>query len=151
MAEKDEFFHYFREIQVKFSQFYTQVLLREDLTFPQYALLNELTMAGVMSMTDASARLHITKPAVTNLVDRLEENKFLKREADPNDRRIYLLEIQPKGKKTVHDVQDRVFKYLVKILDQFEEKERRIILNFYALIAHTMDELLMNLNQGDKS
>ncbi len=143
MSEKDEFFRYFREIQVKFSRFYTQLLTREDLTLPQYALLNELSRSGSMSMTDASARLFISKPAITNLVDKLEENKFLKREADPKDRRIYLLEIQGKGKRIVQEVQNQVFKYLVGILDQFKESDRRVIINFYASIANTMDEFLM--------
>ena len=47
----------------------------------QYALLN-LLANGSATMKDLSVRMLITKPAVTNLVDRLEKHDFLKRKAE---------------------------------------------------------------------
>src|SRR3989338_74444 len=99
--QKKEFAQFFREAQVSFSRFYSVALTAVDLTLPQYALLSQLGICGTISMTEASKRLHVTKPAITNLVDRLEEKKCLRRMAHAKDRRIYLLEILPKGEKLV--------------------------------------------------
>ena len=97
MNARDQFAAHFREIHPKFSRFYFHILQSVDLSLPQYALLNQLMLLGSISMTEASNRLQITKPAVTNLVDRLEEKKFLKRIPHSEDRRIILLSLLPKG------------------------------------------------------
>ncbi len=144
MKQKAEFLHYFRQNNVNFSRFYTRILFQANLTLPQYTLLNQLAAEGTMPMTDASEKLHISKPAVTHLVDRLEKNKFLERISHLKDRRIYLLEIQPKGKKIVRQIQSCIFRYLLKVLDQFNEQDRKTIVKFHALIAHTMDQFLNN-------
>ena len=85
MNERAEFTGQFREVQAKFSRLYVIILSRLGLTLPQYALLNQLVAAGTLPMTQASKRLHISKPAVTNLVDRLEKSKCLKRLPYPNN------------------------------------------------------------------
>ncbi len=142
MKEKDEFLHYFREIHLRFSHFYALILTEAELTLPQYALLNQLATVGAIPMTDASEKLHLTKPAVTHIVDCLEELKLLKRIPHQSDRRVNLLEIQSKGKTIVSHIQGRVFSYLMDVFNEFEPAERAIILKFHALIANTMDEFL---------
>ena len=102
MSQRENFIRQFRGLQTKFSKYYAFILNQVDLTLPQYALLSSLVYTGTISMTEISARLHITKPAVTSLADRLEKNKFLKRLPHPKDRRIYLLELLPKGKQAGH-------------------------------------------------
>ncbi len=142
MNERDEFIQTFREIQPKFSRVYARLLIEADLTLPQYVLLNQLVDRGVLTMTEVSEKLHITKPAVTSLVDRLEKNRFLKRLAHPRDRRISLLEIQPKGKKIVRKVQGHILPLLLRTLDAFGPKERKLISRFYTRLSRTLDEIL---------
>lgn len=142
MRETDEFIRSFREIQPKFSRVYARILMEADLTLPQYALLNQLVDRGTLTMTEVSAKLHITKPAVTSLVDRLEKNKFLRRLTHPEDRRIFLLEIQPKGEKIVRTVQAYVLRLLLKTLGTFGLRERKTISRFYRLLSKIMDETL---------
>lgn len=142
MRETDEFIRSFREIQPKFSRVYALILMEAGLTLPQYALLSQLMDQGTLTMTEVSAKLHITKPAVTSLVDRLEKNKFLRRLAHPEDRRIFLLEIQPKGEKIVRTVQAYVLRLLLKTLGTFGPRERKTINRFYRLLSKTMDETL---------
>lgn len=142
MNEKDEFSTYFRAIQTRFSRFYARCLTQTDLTLQQYALLNQLASSGTMSMTDASEKLLITKPAVTHLVDRLEKGGFIKRLAHPDDRRIYLLQISPKGKRVVRDIQSVILRFFLKTLNQFDAAEKKTIVRFYAQMSHTMDEIL---------
>lgn len=142
MDPKNQFILSFRAIQVKFSRLYTQILTCIDLTFPQFALLNLLTDDGAMPMTEASQKLFITKPAVTNLVDRLEEKKLLRRVPDEKDRRVYILKVEKKGADTVNKVRAYVLGYLLETLDQFQGNEKKTIARFYELLSLTMDSAL---------
>jgi DNA-binding MarR family transcriptional regulator len=140
---REEFVASFRELHPKFSRMYAQMLDRVGLSLPQYTLLYQLMLLGTVSMTEVSHRLEITKPAVTNLVDRLEEKKFLKRVPHAEDRRVILLEILPKGKKVITEIQGQSLGLLLKAYDQFSEKEHAIISRFYATVSTVMDDFLM--------
>jgi DNA-binding MarR family transcriptional regulator len=48
---------------------------------------------GRMTMTDLGRRIPLSRAAVTTLTDRLERLGFVKRVADPTDRRRILLEV----------------------------------------------------------
>src|SRR5512140_1201383 len=118
--ERETFAASFRELHPKFSRMYVQMLNRVDLTLPQYTLLYQLMLLGSVSMTEISDRLEITKPAVTNLVDRLKEKKFLKRILQPKDRRFIRLEILPKGNKIITEIQAHGLDLLLQAYDQFD-------------------------------
>ncbi|MFH1799326.1 MAG: MarR family transcriptional regulator [Candidatus Omnitrophota bacterium] len=143
MNERETFVANFRELHPKFSRMYAQMLDRVDLTLPQYTLLYQLMLLGSVSMTEISGRLEITKPAVTNLVDRLEEKKCLKRVPHVEDRRVILLEILPKGKKIITEIQGQSLGLLLKAYDQFSEKEHQVISRFYLTVSKVMDDFLL--------
>jgi DNA-binding MarR family transcriptional regulator len=142
MKEKEEFSRNFREVQPKFARLCVRSLSQANLSMPQFALLNVLSSAGTLPMTDLSDKLHITKPAVTNLVDRLEKNRYLKRIAHPEDRRIHLIRIEPKGRTLVQGMQSTILGFLLKALEQFDASERKTVTEFYARLSKTMDEFL---------
>ena len=137
----DRFIEQFREIQPKFSRLYTRLLGQAGLTQPQYAVLLELaqTAPEPMMMTAVSCKLHITKPAVTSLVDRLEKHGFLKRLDHPHDRRVSLLKILPAGKKIVEKVQGEFLSLLTGAARQFSAAERKTVQNFYAALSKKLD------------
>lgn len=132
----------FRSLQPKFSKFYACILTKAEVTLPQYVLLSYLLPGRALSMTELSAKLHITKPAVTSLTDRLEKKHFLKRIKHSKDRRVYLLQIQPKGEKIVRQVQSRSLDILLKNLNHFSRTEQKIIHQFYVQLSESLDELL---------
>ncbi|OGX13450.1 MAG: hypothetical protein A2351_06815 [Omnitrophica bacterium RIFOXYB12_FULL_50_7] len=143
MNDREAFAASFRELHPKFSRLYAQMLNRVDLTLPQYTLLYQLMLLGTVSMTEISGRLEITKPAVTNLVDRLEEKRCLKRVPHTEDRRVILLEILPKGKKIITEIQGQSLDLLLKAYDQFNEKEHQVISRFYSTVSRVMDDFLV--------
>ena len=134
----------FREIQPKFTRFYTRMLLQAGLTQPQYAVLLELleSYPEPMTMTAISCKLYITKPAVTNLVDRLEKNKFVKRVDHPRDRRISLLQIMPAGKKTAEKIRSQFLDVMMAAVKQQSEAEKKIIQGFYSVLSESVDNAL---------
>jgi DNA-binding MarR family transcriptional regulator len=148
MNDRDAFVANFRELHPKFSRMYAQMLDRVDLTLPQYTLLYQLMTLGAVSMTGISRRLEITKPAVTNLVDRLEEKKCLKRVPHDKDRRVIRLEILPKGKRIITEIQGQSLGLLLKSYDQFSGKEHRVISRFYTTLSKVMDDFSMSSKNG---
>ncbi len=142
MKEKEAFVALFRKVQVSFSRVYAAIFEKVDLTFPQYALLNLLSSCPQpITMSKASQGLYISKPAITSLVDRLEEKKLLKRVDHPEDRRAHLLEVQPEGKKLTNELQEFALQFLLKALDQSNPEEQNTIRRFYTLIDQSMEEI----------
>ena len=141
--QRENFIHSFREIQPKFSRLYARILIHADLNLPQFALLSQLAnLTRPLSMTEAGSRLGITKPAVTNLVDRLEKKGLLQRKPHTKDRRIFLLEIKPKGKILVRRVQGEALSVLLKTLEKFTGREKETVARFYELLSQALDGVL---------
>jgi len=149
MKEKEAFIRNFREVQPKFSRLCMRKLVQSGLTMPQYALLN-LVVAEPVSMKDLSARLLVSKPAVTNLVDRLEKHGFLKRIQVANDRRISLIEIRPKGQKLIRDMQSTALGVLLRALEKFTPSERTVITKFHEVLSVCFDQDLSKGMRGAK-
>ncbi len=142
MTVQEDFSALFRRTHSKFSRLYARVLGRLDLSLPQYALLNLLAAQGPLSMTEISRELFITKPAVTNLVDRLERRKFLKRESDASDRRVSRLAIQPKGRKVAEEVQSETLGLCVKALGQCSPAQIQAMTRFHDILHQSIDRKL---------
>ena len=142
MKIKGEFPDYFRAIQVKFSRFYAAALNKADLSISQYALLNHLVSSGSTPMCEIGEKLHVTKPAVTHLVDKLEKAKFLKRISHPTDRRVSLLKVLPKGVRVVKQIQEKVLGIVGHALHEFKPAEQKIILRYHSLISEVIDQVL---------
>ncbi len=143
MSDRDLFTRYFREVQPKFARLCVRILSKGDLTMPQFALLNILASSDEIPMTELSDKLHITKPAVTNLVDRLEKKKYIQRIAHEDDRRVHRIKIESKGEKIVRCMQSSILQYLLKALEEFQPKERQTIIRFYEQLSKTLDEFLV--------
>ena len=134
-----EFAFNFRELQFKFPRVYAKMLARAKLTLPQYALLNVLSRSKMMCMTEASRELRLTKPAITNLVDRLEKHGFLKRVPCAEDRRMHLLRISPKGEQATDRVRGQILAIMQKAFGRFKPGEQKIVSRFYAFLCETID------------
>lgn len=147
MKEKAAFVRHFREVQPKFGRLCMRSLSHSGLTMPQYALLN-LLANGPVPMKDLSTRLHVTKPAVTNLVDRLEAHDFLRRDPDLSDRRVTMIVIRPKGSKLVQKMQSTVLSFLLRTLEEFSPGERSVITRFYEMLSKNFDQNLMKKRTG---
>ena len=134
----------FREIQPKFTRFYTRMLSQAGLTQPQYAVLLELLQVypAPMTMTAISCKLYISKPAVTNLADRLEKSGYLKRVSHPNDRRISLLRILPPGKKAAEKIRARFLNVMVSAVRPLHESEKKSVQKFYSILSKSVDNAL---------
>jgi DNA-binding MarR family transcriptional regulator len=81
-----------------------------ELTFARYEALVLLTFSrrGSLPMSLMGQRLMVHPTSVTNIVDRLEAQGFIRRLAHPSDRRRTLVEITPEGRSVVEGATNAV-------------------------------------------
>ena len=74
-----------------------------DLTFARYELLRLLAFSrtGSLPLGKLGDRLQVHATSVTNAVNRLEAQEFVRREPHPTDGRTTLATLTPAGRKTV--------------------------------------------------
>ena len=77
------------------------VLRPLDLTFARYEVLQLLSFsrAGAMAMTRLGSLLQVHPTSVTNAVDRLERQGFVRRERRADDRRVILASLTDAGRE----------------------------------------------------
>jgi DNA-binding MarR family transcriptional regulator len=78
-----------------------QALRPLGLTFARWELLMLLTFSkgGSLPMTKIGERLMVHPTGISKLVDKLEEQRLVRRDAHPTDRRTTLATILPDGRK----------------------------------------------------
>ncbi|MDH2443444.1 MarR family transcriptional regulator [Amnibacterium sp. CER49] len=68
-----------------------------DISASGLSLLDRLATGGPQRITDLATQEGISQPAMTSLVNRLEERGWARRTADPDDRRAIRVELTSQG------------------------------------------------------
>ena len=64
--------------------------------------------------SELAARLHVTPPTVSKMLQRMEKAGFVERKADPDDHRISRVYLTPLGRKTHENLQ--------RVLEEFDQE-----------------------------
>lgn len=76
-----------------------------DITLPQFDVLSELEHAGeALTMSQLSQKLMVSNGNVTGVVDRLERDGYVRREASPTDRRVQFIALTDHGVAAFRDM-----------------------------------------------
>lgn len=101
---------------------------RFGMTLPRFDLLSQLERVPTgLRMSELSARMMVTGGNVTGITDALEREGLVVREADPEDRRAWLVRLTPAGRRS--------FRAMA------EEHERWVIDMFAGLPARDIAQL----------
>ena len=80
---------------------YDQELAPVDLNLSQASLLAFVAEFGPKSQTYLASRLDLRRAATGTMIDSLERRGLVERQADADDRRVWLVAITPEGKDVV--------------------------------------------------
>jgi DNA-binding MarR family transcriptional regulator len=110
-----------------FKRVVSTLFRKYNLSFPQYNILRVLDAStdGQSRITEVSRIMLVSSANMTGLAKRLEKSGFLARKSEPRDERVTLLEITPKGKSTLADIELKRDALLEKMLKGFMEKEKK--------------------------
>jgi DNA-binding MarR family transcriptional regulator len=114
-----------------------------------HAALNALAVieggGGPIPTGEISARMHITTGTMTSVLDTLERNGYIKRIADPNDRRRVLVDITPDAQavldKMLPEVQHVIAAAMANIDDDALQALLDALADVSAAIAAVPDTL----------
>jgi DNA-binding MarR family transcriptional regulator len=106
-----------------------------DLTYAQSQVLFYVADHAGCHMGDVGKAFGVTLPAVTHIVDRLEEKAFLRRADDPVDRRAYVLEMTKSGRALVQELHGLQMRGVEGVLRRMAADDRqRVIKGLEALV-----------------
>jgi len=100
-----------------------------DITPPQFELMVKLYFTGDMNQTELAKSLYSAKSTVSDILERLEKRRFVKRNRKEGDKRIAMVSLTDKGKAVIEGVIDERVKYLEKLVDTLTTNERKHFLN----------------------
>ncbi|MFD8101094.1 MarR family winged helix-turn-helix transcriptional regulator [Nocardia fluminea] len=91
-----------------------------------------ITLAGQMSSGDLAARVGLTTGATTRLIDRLEKAGYLRRTADPADRRRVIVEASAETFPDIEDVVGPARRLIAEVLDRYTAEQREVLFDYFA-------------------
>jgi DNA-binding MarR family transcriptional regulator len=106
-----------------------------DLTYAQSQVLYYVGDHPGCHMGDVGKAFGVTLPAVTHIIDRLEEKAFVLRGDHPADRRVYILELTKQGKSLVQELRTLQMRGVEEVLARMSAEDRtRVIKGLEALV-----------------
>ena len=94
------------------------------LGMPQFSILMQLHHKGACGVSDISDRFDITNAAASQLVDKLVQNGFVKRDEDPDDRRARLLNLTDKGRILIQQGIEERYRWVDELAGKLSAEER---------------------------
>src|SRR3972149_771116 len=94
------------------------------LSMPQFSVLMQLHYRGACGMSEISERFEVPAAAASQLVDKLVQSGFIKREEDPHDRRAKLLNLTDKGKQLVQQGIEERYRWVDQLAERLTVEER---------------------------
>jgi DNA-binding MarR family transcriptional regulator len=111
-----------------FRQLLWQKSAELDLTYAQSQVLFHVAEHPGCHMGEVGKAFGVTLPAVTHIVDRLEQKQFVVRGDDPADRRVYVLELTRQGKALVQELHTMQTKGMEAVLQRMPAEDRQRVL-----------------------
>ncbi len=114
-----------------FKRTHSAIFRNYGLSFPQYNVLRVLDASrnGMNKISEVSRIMLVPGANMTGIAKRLERDGFLIRKSDSNDERVTILEITPKGKRTLKNIEKEKDRSIEIILKGFSQKEKTEFLN----------------------
>lgn len=100
-----------------------QILSSYTITPPQFVALQWLLELGDMTIGDLSNKMYLAFSTTTDLIDRMEKSKLVKRIRDEQDRRVVRIHLLEEGARIIEEVIDKRQQYLQDVLQQFDQAE----------------------------
>ena len=100
------------------------------LSVSQCYTLETLQRFGPLSMQKLADKMHLSISTVTRVTKPLVNGKLILKEKDTNDNRFNVMKITNKGSQVVEEAWGNVFRSERAILENFDESNREILIEF---------------------
>jgi len=111
------------------------------LSMPQFSVMMQLHYRGACGMSEVSERFEITPAAASQLVDKLVQSGFIKRDEDPNDRRAKVLNITDKGRELIQRGIEERYRWVDQLAGKLTVEERGQVSDALNIMTRAAQEL----------
>lgn len=119
-----------------------KILNNYPITSPQFIALQWLMEEGNLTIGELSQKNGLAFSTTTDLVDRMEKNKLVKRIKDDKDRRVVRIEVLDKGRDIIKEVIHKRQDFLGEVLDTFSSSQ----VNDLSELLKVLQERMKNIN-----
>jgi len=114
-----------------FKRNHSSVFRNYGLSFPQYNVLRvlEASKNGQNKISDVSRIMLVPGANITGIAKRLEKDGFIIKKSDPRDERVTILEITPKGKRTLKNIENEKDEWLELMLKNLSKNQKLDLLD----------------------
>ncbi len=112
-----------------FRQLLWQKASEIDLTYAQSQVLFHVAEHPDCHMGEVAKAFGVTLPAVTHIVDRLDQKHLLTRVDHPTDRRVYVLDLTRQGQALVEELQAIRLSAMEEVLACMTVADRRSVIS----------------------
>ena len=89
-----------------------EILKDFNITIPQFTALQILISNGDLTIGELSQKMGLACSTITDLIDRMENNKLVVRKKDKKDKRVVRVEVLPVGYEIVEKVLEERIRFL---------------------------------------
>lgn len=97
--------------------------------------ISQLRVYGPMPMSELASRISLSRAAVTSLIDRLEDEDWVRRQPDEHDRRRTVLRLLPRAAEMFDEVSEGYRQELVAMAREMSDAEYRTVVTFLGRFA----------------
>ena len=126
----------------------TPEFLEVDITMPQAKVLYLLRATGDLHMSDLVARLGVTLPTVSGIVDRLVEHGLVARRGEPEDRRRVFVGITPAGVELIDRFRDLNARQVRDLLGMLDDEDLATVRAFLGVLQRGIGRLMATTEAG---
>jgi len=101
----------------------------------------EECVSGPRTPAELAEAAGVTRATMTGLIDTLERDGYVKREPDPEDRRMMSVLLTAKGERFLHDLLPGHFKLISKLMAPLNEIERKTLVRLLTKIQEQASSL----------
>ncbi len=94
------------------------------LSMPQFSILMQINHKGACGVSEISERFDISNAAASQLVEKLVQGGYIKRDEDPNDRRSKLLNLTAKGTGLIQQGVEQRHRWMDELLKSLSAEEK---------------------------
>lgn len=114
-----------------------------------HAALNALAViegaGGPLPTGEVSARMHVTTGTMTTVLDTLERNGYVRRLADPEDRRRVLVDVTPAAQFVLDRLLPEIQQVAKAVMGALDDKALHALLDTLAAVSAAVDNVPADL------
>lgn len=117
-----------------------EILKEYELSPLQFVALQWVGDKDDITIGTLSSRLYLAHSTTTDIVDKLEDNGFVKRYKSDRDKRLVLIKMEDKGKEIISAVITKRVSYISQITSHLSNEDKEILPSVLESILHESEK-----------